>query len=196
MRPRVIALFLLVGWPVYAGEGWTTFATRDGVTYERRSVPGSHFHEYRATLAIAAPPPQTAQTVWTAIANSAPAAVKKRVVISRSSDELVVYEQIHTPVVSDREVTLRFRRVVNGDSFAISFETANDLGPPPTRGFVRLPVVRGKWALRPTAGGTQVVYECYSEPGGSVPAFLVRGTQQSQVARDVERALATLPRLR
>jgi hypothetical protein len=196
VRVSGIAVLLLAASPVFAGEAWATFATRDGVTYQRRSVAGSRFHEYRATLAIAAPPQKTAEAIWTAITDSAPATVKKRVVITRTSDELVLYEQIHTPVVSDRDVTLRFRRVASGDSFAISFETANELGPSPTAGFVRLPVVRGKWTLTPAATATHVVYECYSEPGGSVPAFLVRGAQQSQVARDVERAVATLPRVR
>jgi hypothetical protein len=191
-----IGLLLLVALPVGADEGWSTFDTRDGATYQRRSVPGSKFHEYRATLGLNVPPADVARAVWSAITDSAPATVRRRDVLSRGNDELLVYEQIHTPVVSDRDVTLHFRRSVQGQGFEIAFETANQLGPPPAAGFVRLPVVRGKWTLTPAPGGTHVIYECYSEPGGSIPAFLVRGTQQSQVAHDVDRALATLPRMR
>jgi hypothetical protein len=191
-----IGVLLLVAWPVGADEAWATFDTRDGATYQRRSVPGSRFHEYRASLTMTVPPADVARAVWSAITDSAPATVKKREVLSRGADDLVVYEQIHTPVVSDRDVTLRFHRGAQGQGFEIAFENANQLGPPPMAGFVRLPVVRGKWTLTPVAGGTRVVYECYSEPGGSIPAFLVRGTQQSQVAHDVDRALATLPRVR
>jgi hypothetical protein len=196
VRTLGITLVLLAALPVSADEAWSTFDTRDGATYQRRAVPGSHFHEYRALLTVKSPPADVARAVWSAITDSAPATVKRRDILSRGADELLVYEQIHTPVVSDRDVTLQFRRSVQGQGFAISFVTANQLGPPPASGFVRLPMVRGKWTLTPDAAGTRVVYECYSEPGGSIPAWLVRGTQQSQVAHDVDRALATLPRLR
>jgi hypothetical protein len=192
VRPLSIGLLLLLALPVGAEENWSTYDVRDGVTYARRAVPGSRFREYRATLTVMSPPAETGRAVWTAITESAPPAVKKRVVISRATDELVLYEQIHTPVVSDRDVTLRFRRTVSGDTIEISFETANQLGPPPAAGFVRLPTVRGRWTLTPAPGGAHVVYECFSEPGGSVPAFLVHGSQQSQVGHDVERALAAL----
>jgi hypothetical protein len=194
VRPLGLVLVLLVALPVAADEGWSTFDTRDGATYQKRAVSGSKFHEYRATLTVLAPPADVARAVWSAITDSVPATVKRRDVLSRGPDEMVVYEQIHTPVVSDRDVTLHFRKSVQGQRFEILFETANQLGPPPASGFVRLPVVRGKWTLAPAANGTSVTYECYSEPGGSIPAFLVRGTQQSQVAHDVDRALATLPR--
>jgi hypothetical protein len=198
VRAFALALVLLLAaaTPVRADDGWSTFDTRDGVTYARRPRPGSHFNEYRAVLGIARPPVETGRTVWNAITNNPPATVKKRVVLSSSEDDLVVYQQIRTPVVSDRDVTLHIHRTVSGDSVEITFESASQLGPPPSPSFVRLPIVRGKWTLTPTPGGTHVVYECFSEPGGSVPAFLVRGTLQSQVQRDVERALGSLPRLR
>ena len=192
MRILCLGLVLLLAAPLRADEGWASLETRDGVTYERRAMPGSHFYAYRATLAVSARPSETARVVWTAITDSVPPTVKKRTVLQRSDDELVVYEQIHTPVVSDRDVTLRFRRVVRPDAIEIEFQTANELGPPPASGLVRLPTVRGRWTLTPVANGTHVVYDCFSEPGGSVPAFLVRGAQQSQVAKDVERALSGL----
>jgi hypothetical protein len=194
VRWIALGLPLLVTITAVSDEGWTTFDSRDGVTYEKRSVPGSRFNEYRAITAVATTPVETARAVWTAITDSIPPTVKKRTVISRASDEIIIYDQIRTPVVSDRDVTIRIRRVVNGADIEIRFESANELGPPPASGFVRLPVVRGRWALASGAGGTHVVYQCYSEPGGSIPAFLVRGAQQSEVAKDVERVLTLLAR--
>jgi hypothetical protein len=191
----LLVVALVVTLPAGADEAWSTFDTRDGATYQRRAVPGSHFQEYRATLRVAAPPTEVARAVWSAITDSAPATVRRRDVLSRGSDEMLVYEQVHTPVVSDRDLTLQFRRSVQGQGFEISFVTANQLGPPPAAGFVRLSVVRGKWTFTPDSAGTAVTYECYSEPGGSIPAFVVRGAQQSQVAHDVDRALQKLPRV-
>jgi hypothetical protein len=187
-----VALSLLITLSASGDEAWKTIDNREGVTYEKRTVPGSRYNEYRAVLAVAASPVETARVVWTGITDAIPATVKKRTVISRANDEVVVYDQIHAAVVSDRDVTLRIRRVVTGDDIEIRFESANELGPPPALGYVRLPVVRGKWTLLPATSGTHVVYECYSEPGGSIPAFIVRGVQQSEVAKDVERVVSRL----
>jgi hypothetical protein len=179
-----------------AGDaGWTTFDSRAGVSYAKRAVAGSPYNEYRAVVAIATPPPEAARVVWSAITEAIPPAVKKRTVISRDNDEMIIYDQIRTPVVSDRDVTIRIRRLVNGEGIEIRFQSANELGPPPASGFVRLPVVRGRWILLPEPSGTRLIYECYSEPGGTIPAFLVRGAQQSEVAKDVERVLSRLTRM-
>jgi hypothetical protein len=190
----VLAILLLAGGVAAADEGWSTYGTRDGVTYEKRGVPGSKYNEYRATVDVQTSLAETARVVWSCITESVPPTVKKRTVLSRSDDELVIYDQVRTPVVSDRDVTIRIRRNTRAGEIEIRFDSANDVGPPPQSGFVRLPVVRGHWLLVQSASGTRVRYECYSEPGGSIPAFLVRGAQQSEVEKDVERVLVRLPR--
>ena len=59
--------------------------------------------------------------------------------VKRSADEVVVYDQIHAPVVSDRDVVIRIRKMADGrGSFEIQFESAPELGPPPAKGYVRL----------------------------------------------------------
>ena len=68
---------------------------------------------------------------------------------------------------------------LGGDELAISDRpgpAANDVGPPPAKGIVRLPTLRGSWTVTPAPDGSaDVIYLVHSEPGGSVPAFLVRG---------------------
>jgi hypothetical protein len=44
-------------------------------------------------------------------------------------------------------------------------------------------------------GGSALTYVCYSEPGGSVPAFMVRGGQQDKIVEAVERMLGVLRKL-
>lgn len=55
--------------------------------------------------------------------------------------------------------------------------------PPPSASFVRMDRNDGSWVLAPLAGGksTAVTYDAHSEPGGSVPAWLVN----SGVARGI-----------
>jgi hypothetical protein len=58
---------------------------------------------------------------------------------------------------------------------------------------VRLPKVTGSWRAEPDpAGGVNLTYRCYSEPGGSVPAFLVRGAQQDSLLKEFVRVLARI----
>src|SRR5262249_48320202 len=115
-----------------------------------------------------------------------------RRVIRKSDDEFVVYDQIDTPVVRDRDVTLRLYKVVRPDFSEVRFESNEALGPPPDPKRVRLPVVRGAWTIVANGNGSRLTYSCYSEPGGSIPAFMVRGAQRDHVTIDVERILGFL----
>jgi hypothetical protein len=115
--------------------------------------------------------------------------------VRRGADELVVYDQIHAAVVSDRDVTIRIRKVAEGSAFELQFESTSELGPPPAAGYVRLPMVRGSWRIEPAAeGGSNIAYRCYSEPGGAIPAFLVRGAQQDSTLDEFERVLTRVGR--
>ena len=46
-------------------------------------------------------------------------------------------------MVSDRDVTIRIRKRAMPAAFEVRFETANAEGPPESKGYVRIPVVRG-----------------------------------------------------
>lgn len=176
-----------------ADEPWKVYADKQGVSYARRAVSGSRYYEYRAQVLVPAAPQVVANAIWRGITETIPKTVKKRTVLSRSDSEYLVYDQLDPPVVKDRDVTIQIRkRALPGGGVEIAFQSVSSLGPPPSRDYVRIPMVRGAWTLKPAPGGTQLIYDCYSEPGGSVPAFLVRGVQQDQVAEDVERILSRL----
>jgi hypothetical protein len=176
-----------------ADEAWTTTGTKNGVVFEKRAVGGSKFFEYRATTQIALSPAQVLESIWSSLTDKTPPEVKTRRVLKRSGDEVVVYDQFDTPVVRDRDATLRFYKVARPGVLEVRFESNDALGPPGNPKFVRLPVVRGAWTLEAApSGATRLTYVCYSEPGGSIPAFLVRGAQQDHVAADVQQILAHL----
>lgn len=191
MRALVLILVVLLSPLAHADEAWTEIGTKKGVTYEKRAVGGSKFLEYRATLEVPIPPAQALQGIWKVVTELPPSSNKRRY-LKRTDDEVVVYDQIDTPVVSDRDVTLRLVKVVRPDALAVRFESNDALGPPPDPKRVRLPVVRGSWTLVAVPGGTRLTYVCYSEPGGSIPAFMVRGAQKDHVAIDVERIVTYL----
>jgi hypothetical protein len=193
---RTLLLASVVGSLAGADEPWHFVAERNGVTLEKRAVVESRYLEYRARARTSVSAPLATARIWDGIGDERSPALKHRTVLRRSDEELVVYDQIRAPVVSDRDVTIRIRKVADARSgaFEIAFESIGD-GPGPAAGYVRLPVVRGEWRIEPDgAGGANLAYRCYSEPGGSIPAFLVRGAQQSQVLDEFERALARVGR--
>jgi hypothetical protein len=184
-----LSLFSLVA---HADEAWVELENKNGVLYEKRPVAGSKWLEYRGSTFVALPPEQMLAAIWSGITDAVPATVKKRQVLRRTDSEFVVYDQIKAPVVSDRDVTIRIYKVVQPNAIEVRFESNEALGPPPDPKHVRIPVVRGAWTLVAAPGGTRLTYTCYSEPGGSIPAFLARGAQRDQVALDVERILTRI----
>lgn len=181
---------------VAAEEPWQACkvkdAGKDDLSLEKRSVPESKFMEYRAQVTSKLSAEAILKTLWGNLTDPPPNVIKQRQILRKSATEIVMYDQVRTPVVSDRDYTLRLwiEREPAG-TLHLKMHTANDLGPPPGDKHVRIPMIRGEWTLVPRPeGGAKVTFQCFSEPGGSVPAFMVRGAQQDQVVSDVRRVLA------
>ncbi len=198
-----LGLLVLGGWlsaaAAHADEPWVQVARadREGVTLDRRAIPGSKYYEYRAQAVTPASPEAVLRAIWDGVRGQLPPSVKQRTMISTSASELVFYDQLKTKVISDRDFTIRMTQEHEPQSgiIRVPFGTMNHLGPPPAPGYVRVPTIRGNWIItpEPVAAGeppkTRLTYLCYSEPGGSIPAFMVRGAQQEQVLVDMHRAL-------
>ncbi len=199
MRAVVAALLLAVQvGDVDARDGWQSWATQQGVTLERRKVEGSRFYEHRAFVDLPGIAPDLAAVeIWRALRDGDMDSLKHRELLAERPDELVIYDQIRTPVVSDRDYTIVVRRRRLGARTWFECQTANDRGPPPARGYVRIPLIAAGWFVAADGhGGTQLGYFAYSEPGGSVPAWLVRGAQADRSMADVVRMVARLRRAR
>jgi START domain len=192
----VVALVAAAAAAAFGDDGWRVVHERNGVTLEKRSVESSHYYEYRVRAHTTVSPAVAVERIWGGIGDERSPTVKHRTVVYRADDELVVYDQIHAAVVSDRDVTIRIKKASDGrGGFEIAFESATDTGPPPAAGYVRLPLVRGNWRIEPTTdGGANIAYRCYSEPGGAIPAFLVRGAQQDSTLDEFERVLTRVGR--
>lgn len=182
--------------PAAADEPWQACkvkdAGKDDLSLEKRSVPESKFMEYRAQVTSRLSAEAILKTIWGNLTDPPPSVIKQRQILRKSATEIVMYDQVRTPVVSDRDYTLRLwiERDPAG-TVHLKMHTVNDLGPPPAEKHVRIPMIRGEWTLQPRPeGGARVTFQCFSEPGGSVPAFMVRGAQQDQVVSDVRRVLA------
>ena len=58
----------------------------------------------------------------------------------------------------------------------MTFEAANEVAPPKPDGWVRISKLRGEWKFeRADQGLTRVTYLVFSDPGGTIPTFMVEG---------------------
>ena len=111
--------------------------------------------------------------------------------MEEKGNERLTYDQISTPIVSDRDYTILSKRMENKATglCQIFFDTKNDRGPPPPKGFVRIPLVYGSWTFEPASGGTDITYFIYSDPGGSIPAFMAKGAQRKNARKWLDNLL-------
>jgi hypothetical protein len=195
MMRAVLLVVLAVGVrDIDARDGWSTYATKNGITVERRKPEGSKFYEHRAVVDVpGVDPTWAAGEIWKALRGGDMDSLKHRDILAKKPDELIIYDQIKTPVVSDRDYTIVVRRHTEGARVWFDCQTANDRGPPPKSGYVRITTIYAGWYVEPDGhGGTRLGYFAFSEPGGSVPAWLVRGAQADRSVADVVRMVQRL----
>ena len=152
----------------------------DGITIEQRSVAGSKFVELKFTKET----DKSVRSLCDAAFgdgkfDAAEPDLKSRAIIQEAADERVTYEQITPPIVSNRDYVVRARRLTAGTACRMTFEAANELGPKPPDGWVRVSKLKGYWLFEPLEGGkTKLTYVVFTDPGGSIPPFLVEGNRR------------------
>jgi len=168
-----------------ADTGWQRVSEKDGVTLFSRSRVGSSIKEFKGTGVISAAPGAVEKVLQDVgdYPTFMPYVTEVRV-ISRDDGNFLVYQRLNVPFVSDRDYTLRVEHgITNGPGGVIiyrdTWQTADEAGPPPRRGTVRVRNNEGSWLLEPVGGtSTQATYQIYTDSGGVIPAFLVnRGSQ-------------------
>ncbi len=66
------------------------------------------------------------------------------------------------------------RSELEGGGIRIEFRSTTEENVPEARGVIRMPRLVGSYALHPVEAGTRVVYTVDSDPGGSLPDWLIR----------------------
>ncbi|HXU74675.1 MAG TPA: START domain-containing protein [Polyangia bacterium] len=98
-------------------------------------------------------------------------------VLAKNNREIIVYQRLKLPVISDRDFTLRATWGQRGPTLIQQFTVDNAKGPPARDGIVRVSTMQGTWALDPIRDGasTHARYHVQIDLGGSVPKWMVSG---------------------
>lgn len=104
-------------------------------------------------------------------------------VLARGDGFIDVYQRMGLPVIDDRDYTLHVTWGEEGSVLWTRFVTANDRGPAPVSGVVRVVNHEGGFRLEPIDGGkaTRVVYRFYIDMAGSFPLWAARGQAASDI---------------
>ncbi len=172
-----------------AGDGFALIAEKNGVkVYRREKRPGI---ELAAEGDLGASPDRVRRVLIDYPSHQGwQKHLKENRILARGDGFLDVYQRLDLPVLDDRDFTLH---VTWGDEGAIPwmrFVAANDRGPGPVRGVVRVTQHEGGWRLEPIAGGraTHAVYRFYLDLAGSFPAWMGKG----QAADDLPELFANI----
>ena len=159
-----------------AGHGYTQIHDEKGVKVYKRD--GAKGIDFAAEGEIDAPP-ERVRDVLLDYGNH-PKWVKglaESRVLDRGPFSMLVYQKLALPVIDDRDYTLLVTWGKDAGALWMRFMTANDRGPKPQQGIVRVSLHEGSWRLEPIDGGkkTYAVYQFRLDLAGSFPAWMGKG---------------------
>jgi hypothetical protein len=154
--------------------GYVPIGGHDGISVYQR--PNAVLIDLAAVGEFDAPPAevQAALLDYDAAARISKHVAESRV-IERRGAELVVYQHLKLPVISDRDYTLRVNAVEGARG--LRFRIDGGVGPGPVANRVRMTILNGRWDLESIAGGTRTraTYHVQLDFAGDVPRWMVRG---------------------
>lgn len=150
----------------------------DGITVEEEAEPGRALPILIGSTTMKASAPQilawlTAVHTYVDWQHSC----EEARVLPQPDGSRLTYNRIGSPwPVSDRDVVLRTSRENLADGgIRVEFRSTDEADFAATSGVVRMPRLVGSYELTPNGNGeTHVVYTVDSDPGGSLPDWLVR----------------------
>lgn len=165
--------------PAAWAAGWVREGVEDGITIYNREKEGSDIKEVKAIGYFDAPP-WVVKNVIDDVGNYRKFMpyTEKSTIIKREKNAVVTYQYLDTPIVSDRDYTIRireksFKKPDGTVVYKMAWSPANHLGPKPGDA-VRVTINDGYWQLEPEKNGkrTKATYYLYTDPGGSIPTFM------------------------
>ena len=179
----IVLLLCIAGGSAGADEArgaWERVSDKDGIVVQRRSVEGYKLKEFIGRGVVQAPIGRVLAVIRDANrrAEWMPACADSHLVAEDlAARTQTAYHRTKAPwPVSDRDSVNRAEMIVEPAKHRVflPFEAIAAAGVPPVKGVVRMPFMRGHWALTPVDGGkaTEAEYQVFANPGGILPDWL------------------------
>lgn len=204
MQPGPVLVLALLAQA--AAGGWTAAGTTRGVTLSFRDDPRLDVREVRATSELSFPAARIFPLVcdFTHYGSLVAGVQETKVMSGTAPSDYDIYMR-YAPrflVVSARDVVVRVQGRSATDGSGGCHWTDLRERVPERHGIVRMPLLRGSWTIEPLdVTRSRVVYQMAVDPGGRLPAWLIRRGAVSalpdvieQVRRRLGRELHAPPR--
>ena len=175
----LVALFPCVG----GAAAWELKYRKDGIAVYERPVANLRVSELKAVAEIAAPP----LSCWNVIRDfdhyteTIPFVMESRILqVTPRRSYVYLRVNVGIPGVWERDYTIEVTDQSDPPgphrSFRAAWRLANDMGPVESDGMIRIALNQGTWEIGPSADGrgTTATYQLLVDPGGDLPAGLVR----------------------
>jgi hypothetical protein len=169
--------------------GWTVAVRDSDVAIYSRPHPGSPLKEFKAVGPVDAPTQAVSAVIddFQNYPKFMPSVTECRL-IRKEGDSIVGYQRLSPKVCADRDYTLRVWkeswRAPDGLVFMSHWSPANELGPPETKGVVRVKLCQGKWLLEPEGiTKTRATYSVYTDTGGFIPSLIANHVSLTGIKR-------------
>lgn len=198
MRPHVLALSLLAV-PVSVaaapaiqatspGPGWEEANRRDDLVIFTKDNDAAGVREIRAFGEVDASPKAVFDVVcdFENYPKFMPYLKEARIVKVVSDTELITYQMLSPPLVSNRDYFIQVKKTPgtekNGHVFRSEWKALPDTEPV-RDGIVRVRINTGSWQLEPLDGGkrTRITYSLLTHPGGSIPSWVANASNTTAI---------------
>ncbi|MFC1611936.1 START domain-containing protein [Myxococcota bacterium] len=158
----------------------------DHIRVWRREVPGARVYEVKAETIVNQPVGRVWQVVTDVerFAEYMPYIAEIRVLGPAGKNAQYVYFRVDPPIVDQRDFTMKSVLEPNPDKgiWVRWWTLANDKGPLPREDVVRIPINDGRWRLEKLGSrSTLVTYWVFTDPGGSIPAWIANRANDTSV---------------
>lgn len=170
----IICLTLLMAKEAYA-QTWKSAKDENGIKVYLADAEGTKVKQFKVEAFVDAQPKAIAEAILD-LENSYKwlQNVEKAQLVSRTSPTSFIYKQVvKVPYPFDDRMVVQQCTVsyLAGGIIRIDLVEKND-AVPLDDDYVRMPIVRGYWLLKPKNTGTEVEYCFLGDPGGSIPIWL------------------------
>ncbi len=196
LHARTLAILAVMGLarPTFAAAEWELLDEDEdqdkGYALFSRSAKGSDIVEYRVIGVVKAAVEKVAEKAWqmATLPEHTPEDIRREVTCA-VPDKCAVYLYYEMPVVSDRDVCQTLTRKTDGaGTRSVVWESMSDEARPSPKGVVRMPASEASWVLSPTEGGhTLAEYKNRSDPGGSIPKWIVNKMAKKIVIGELQK---------
>jgi START domain len=156
---------------------------RDGdIVLEARAVKDSPHREFRATTTVRLGVEALCTAAYgSGVFDAREPGLKTRRVITTGDTEQIHYDQMTTPVVTDRDIVIRNRRALAPDGTCrVWVDAVKDPNAPLHPDYVRIDTLHASWLFEPLPDGqTHVTHLTWTDPKISLPVGLVEPTRRA-----------------